>query len=198
MPDIIIVLQCLSQCLDKTTLRQLSYIVPAMLAMTGRVTMLGISRWTEKGGSYRTIQRFFNSPIMWAKVNWFFIRHHLLDRQDTILIGGDESVVTKSGKKTYGLDRFFSSLYGKPVPGLSFFSLSLISVKERTSYPVMMEQVVKAAEEKPDIRQKGQKADQETRAAQREQEQEPPGCGAKALSAAFSNDAQRAFDPDRP
>jgi putative transposase len=149
MPDIIVVLHCLSQCLDKTTLRQLSHIVPAMLAMTGRVTMLGLSRWTEKGGSYRTIQRFFNSPIVWAKVNWFFIRHHLLDRSDTILIGGDESVVTKAGKKTYGLDRFFSSLYGKPVPGLSFFSLSLISVNQRKSYPVMMEQVVKDKTDKP-------------------------------------------------
>ena len=143
MPDIIIILHCLSQCLDKTALRQLNCIVPALLAMTGRVTMLGLSRWTEKGGSYRTIQRFFNTTIVWAKVNWFFIRHHLLDPSDTILIGGDESVVTKSGQKTYGLDRFFSSLYGKPVPGLSFFSLSLISVKERTSYPVMMEQVLK-------------------------------------------------------
>jgi hypothetical protein len=47
------------------------------------------------------------------------------------------------------LDRFFSSLYGKPVPGLSFFGLSLISVNQRTSYPVMMEQTVKEAEEKP-------------------------------------------------
>jgi len=163
MPDIIIVLQCLSQCLDKTTLRQLSCIVPAMLAMTGRVTMLGISRWTEKGGSYRTIQRFFNSPSVWAKVNWFFIRHHLLDRQDTILIGGDESVVTKAGQKTYGLDRFFSSLYGKPVPGLSFFSLSLISVKERTSYPVMMEPVVKETEEKPDKKKSGKKVKKQAR-----------------------------------
>jgi putative transposase len=157
MPDIIIILQCLSQCLDKTTLRQLGYIVPAMLAMTGRVTMLGISRWTEKGGSYRTIQRFYNSTIAWARVNWFFIRHHLLERQDTILIGGDESVVTKSGQKTYGLDRFFSSLYGKPVPGLSFFSLSLISVNKRTSYPVMMEQVVKEEEEKPEKKTSGKK-----------------------------------------
>jgi len=157
MPDIINVLQCLSQCLDKTTLRQLSYIVPAMLAMTGRVTMLGISRWTEKGGSYRTIQRFFNSPIVWAKVNWYFIRHHLLEPEDVILIGGDESVATKSGQKTYGLDRFFSSLYGKPVPGLSFFSLSLISVKERTSYPVMTEQVIKEKEEKPDKKKSGKK-----------------------------------------
>jgi len=156
MPEIIIVLQCLSQCLDKTSLRHLNSIVPAMLAMTGRVTMLGISRWTEKGGSYRTIQRFYNTPIVWVKVNWFFIRHHLLSPADTILIGGDETVATKSGQKTYGLDRFFSSLYGKPVPGLSFFSLSLISVKERTSYPVMMEQVIKE-QKKPDKKGSGKK-----------------------------------------
>ena len=156
MPDIVIVLGCLSQCVEKTTLRQLNCIIPALLAMTGRVTMLGLSRWTEKGGSYRTIQRFFNTTIRWASVNWFFIRHHLLDPSDTILIAGDESVVTKSGKKTYGLDRFFSSLYGKPVPGLSFFSLSLISVKERVSYPVMMEQVLKE-EEKPKKKKLGRK-----------------------------------------
>lgn len=163
MPDIIIILQCLSQCLDKTTLRQLNYIVPAMMAMTGRVTMLGISRWTEKGGSYRTIQRFFNSPIAWAKVNWVLIQHHLLEREDVILIGGDESVATKAGKKTYGLDRFFSSLYGKPVSGLSFFSLSLISVKKRKSYPVMMEQVVKEEEKKPDKKKSGKKVKKQAR-----------------------------------
>ena len=156
MSDIVIILSCLSQCVDKTALRQLNCIVPALLAMTGRVTMLGLSRWTEKGGSYRTIQRFFNTTIKWASVNWFFIRHHLLDPTDTILIAGDESVVTKAGKKTYGLDRFFSSLYGKPVPGLSFFSLSLISVKERISYPVMMEQVLKE-EEKPEEKKSGKK-----------------------------------------
>ena len=163
MPEIIIVLHCLSQCLDKTSLRQLNSIVPAMLAMTGRVTMLGISRWTEKGGSYRTIQRFYNTPIVWVKVNWFFIRHHLLAPAGPILIGGDETVVTKSGQKTYGLDRFFSSLYGKPVPGLSFFSLSLISVKARTSYPVMMEQVIKEKEEKPDKKGAAQKVKKQTK-----------------------------------
>ena len=148
MIDIIVVLQCLSQCLDKTTLRQLTCIVPAMLAMTGRVTMLGIARWTEKGGSYRTVQRFFNTVIVWSKVHWFFIRHHLLDREDTLALGGDETIVTKAGDQTYGLDRFFASLYGKPVPGLAFFTLSLISVKGRCAHPVMLEQVVKEPAEK--------------------------------------------------
>ena len=147
--EIVNVLHSLSQCIDKTSLRQLSVIVGAMLAMTGRVTMLGLSRWSEKGGSYRTIQRFFDTPIVWSKLNWFLIRHHLLRPWDVILIGGDEVVVTKSGKKTYGLDRFFSSLSGKPVPGLSFLSLSLISVKRRSSYPLLTEQVLKPEPQPP-------------------------------------------------
>jgi len=94
MADIIAVLRCLDQSLSKTTLRQLTCIVPAVLAMSGRVTMLGISRWTDKGGSYRTVQRFFNTVIAWSKVQWYFIRHHLLDPEDTLLIAGDETVVT--------------------------------------------------------------------------------------------------------
>ncbi len=52
--------------LKKTTLRQMSRINPALLAMTGRITMRGISRWTEKGGSYRTVQRFFHTVQPWA------------------------------------------------------------------------------------------------------------------------------------
>src|SRR5258705_7720839 len=44
---------------------------------------------------------------------------------------------------------FFPSLYGKAVPGLCFLSLSLISVKRRTSYPVMMEQIDKKPSDKP-------------------------------------------------
>jgi putative transposase len=34
------------------------------------------------------------------------------------------------------LDRFYSSLYGKPVPGLSFFALSLVDLSERRSFPI--------------------------------------------------------------
>jgi len=167
MVNIIAVLQCLGQYLDKSTLQQLNCIVLAMLAMSGRVTMLGISRWTDEGGSYRTIQRFYHRTIAWAKVNWIFIRHHLLDPTDTIVIGGDETVVTKSGKKSYGLDRFFSSLYGKPVPGLSFFTLSLISVKARTSYPVMMEQVLKEQEPQEQLDKKKPKKKDKKQAGQR-------------------------------
>jgi len=107
MPDIITVFACLSQCLNATTLRQLGRVTEAMLAMTGRVTMRGIARWAGPGGSYRTGQRLFTTRLSWGKLQWLLIRHHLLDQDDVILMGGDEVVVTKSGKRTYGLDRFF-------------------------------------------------------------------------------------------
>ena len=131
-----------------TTIRQMSRIVFAILAMTGRVTMLGISRWAGKGGSYRTVQRFFNTGIPWKQVFWKFFRQHLFKPQDSYILAGDESVITKSGKQTYGLDRFFSGLLGKPVKSIAIFALSLINVQERRSYPTMVEQVVRTEAEK--------------------------------------------------
>jgi putative transposase len=143
MPDIMILLACLSQYVEPTALRQLGRVIEAMLAISGRVTMKGLSRWSGKGGSYRTIQRLFHTPLNWLQLNWLLIRHYLWDGDDVILMSGDHVVVTKSGKTTHGLDRFFSSLYGKAVPGLCVLSLSLLSVKHRTSYPVVTEQVDK-------------------------------------------------------
>jgi putative transposase len=131
-----------------TTIRQLARIVPALLAMTGRVTMLGISRWSGEGASYRTVQRFFATVLPWASVFWLFFRFHLFESDDVYLLAGDETIVTKAGKHTPGLDRFFASLYGKPVPGLAFFALALISIKQRRSFPIALEQVVRTAEEK--------------------------------------------------
>ena len=119
-----------------------------MLVMTGRVTMLGLSRWAGPGGSYRTVQRFFSTVIPWAPLFWVFFRHHLSRAKDVDLLAGDEVVVTKAGQHTHGLDRFFASLYGKPVPGLAFFMLSLVSTPDRCSFPMHVEQVGRSPAEK--------------------------------------------------
>lgn len=146
--DILACLQCLQPTVPRTTLRQCHRIAMAMLVMTGRVTMLGLSRCAGPGGSYRTVQRFFATVIPWATLFWVFFRHHLYRSEDVYLLVGDEVVVTKAGKITHGLDRFFSSLYGKPVPGLAFFTLALVSVQARRSFPMRVEQVVRSDAEK--------------------------------------------------
>ena len=110
--------------------------------------MLGLSRWAEKGGSYRTVQRFFHTAIPWATLFWGFFCKHLWDPQETYILAGDESVVTKAGEKTHGLDYFFSGLLKRTVPGLSFFTLSLIGTQRRQSFPVLVRQMVRTTEEK--------------------------------------------------
>src|SRR5436309_2891616 len=146
--DIVTLFQCLRPSLPSTTWRQLSRIALALLVMTGRVTMLGISRWAGKGGSYRTVQRFCATVIPWGILFWVFFRQHVYCPDDVYLAAGDEVIVTKAGKCTHGLDRFFASLYGKPVPGLAFFTLSLVSVQKRRSFPLRVEQVVRSDAEK--------------------------------------------------
>ncbi len=146
--NILALLHCLQPAVSSTTLHQFSRIVVALLAMTGRVTMLGISRWAGQGGSYRTVQRFFSQALPWAMLFWVFFRQHVYRADEVYLLVGDEVVATKAGKLTYGLDRFFASLYGKPVPGLAFFTLSLVSVQARRSFPMRVEQVVRSEAEK--------------------------------------------------
>jgi hypothetical protein len=68
-------------------------------------------------------------------------RHHLWDQDDVSVMAGDAVGVTQSGQQTYGLGRFFSSLYGQKVPGLGLLSVSLLRVKRRPSSPVRMEQL---------------------------------------------------------
>jgi len=148
MMNILALLQCIQPYLSTTDVRRLSRIVQAMLSMTGRVTMLGLSRWAGKGCKYRTVQRFFNITIPWPEVFRKFFEQHLYRPAGEYFLVGDESVVTKSGKETHGLDYFFSGLLSKTVKGIAIFSLSLVSVEERRSYPLQVEQVVRTEAEK--------------------------------------------------
>ncbi len=179
MVNILALLQCLQPNLTKTDRRRMSRIVKAMLGMTGRVTMLGISRWAGKGGSYRTVQRFFNTVIPWAQVFSRFFKQHLYRPEGEYILVGDESVVTKSGKATYGLDYFFAGLLNKVVKSIAIFSLALVSVEERRSYPLQVEQVVRTAEEKAAAKarkaKRGKKAEKKDASASKKKCGRPKG-----------------------
>src|SRR5262249_985527 len=164
--DIVALLQCLQPYVPATTLRRCGRIVRALLVMPGRITMLGMSRWAGQGGSYRTIQRFFATVLPWGLLFWVFFRHHLYCPDDVYLVAGDDVIVTKAGTRTHGLDRFFASLYGKPVPGLAFFTLSLVSVQARRAFPLRVEQVVRS-----DVEKAARKAKAAAWTAQGQQEQ---------------------------
>jgi IS4 transposase len=148
MMNILALLQCIQPTISATNVKRLSRIAIAMIAMTGRVTMLGLSRWIGKGGSYRTVQRFFNTIIPWPQVFKLFFQQHLNSSDGEYFLVGDECVATKSGKETHGLDHFFSGLLNKVVKGIAIFTLAVVDVNERCSYPLRVEQVVRSEAEK--------------------------------------------------
>lgn len=156
MTEIVALLQSIASLVEKKTFRQMSQVIFGMLVMTGRVSMLGLSRWTETGGSYRTIQRFYHRVLPWVDMLWMFFVDLIWKPEDEYTLAGDEVVVSKAGKETYGLDRFFSSIQQRPIAGLSFFTFSLVNVREGQACPVQVTQMVKSVEEKAASRAKAQ------------------------------------------
>jgi putative transposase len=156
MTDILALLQPIAPLISKTTFRQLSRVIFGMLVMSGRVTMLGISRWAGAGGSYRTIQRLYNTILPWAEIYWMIFRTLLFQPGDEHIVVGDEVVVSKAGDETFGKDCIFSSIAQRPIPGLAFFAFSLVNVRLRRSTPVKFEQVVRSEEEKAACKAKTQ------------------------------------------
>lgn len=105
-----------------TSLRQLSRIAKAILAMEGRVTLLVISRLPPGGGSYRPVQRFFHTVLSWVTMLWVFFREHWFNKDDIYLLAGDAVIVTKSGKETHSVERVFP-VYIKSPCRVCLFSL---------------------------------------------------------------------------
>ncbi len=162
--DILSLFACFGTLVSATSVRQLNIIAQAMLTMTGRITMLSLSRWTEKGGSYRTIQRFFATKFVWSELLVRFFQTHLFNCEHDYILAGDETVVSKSGKQTFGIDRYFSGLQGKVIRGLSFFVFSLIDTTERKSSPLVVRQMMRSEVEKLLIKERKKKRTKKSKA----------------------------------
>lgn len=112
--------------------------------MRGRVTMLGISRWSERY-SYKTIERFFDKKIDWLNLKWKMIKRVI---GEEVILVADESTVSKAGKATYGLGYFYSGLQNRPIKGISLLSFSIVDVKSRRAYPLFTKQLKKEKKQK--------------------------------------------------
>jgi len=107
----------------------LETISTAILSMRERITMLSISRWSEKY-SYKTIERL--------SIKWNMVKS-VIGEEVTVVV--DETTVSKSGKSTYGLGYFYSGLHNRAIKGVQFLSFSLIDVKSRRAYPLLTKQL---------------------------------------------------------
>ena len=83
MSEIIPLFVCLTPHLTSTSLNQMSHIIFAMLCISGRVTTLGLSRWSASGGSCWTLQRWYQTRLDRAMLLWVVVRTHLLKAEWT-------------------------------------------------------------------------------------------------------------------
>jgi len=148
MLEIVALLQSIAPVVSRTVLKQMSQVIYGLLITSGRITMLEISRWTEGGGSYRTVHRWYHSQLIWLQIMWILFTSQLWKVGHEYIAAGDEVVFGKAGKETHGVGYFFSGLQQRVIPSLSFFVFSLIDVNERQSYPIQVIQMVKKEGEK--------------------------------------------------
>ncbi len=83
-----------------------------------------------------------------SAIHWVLFRARFLKPADEYIGAGDETVLRKAGKKTYGLDRFFAGLQQQVIPGLAFFVFSLVNGNNEHAYPLQATQIIKSAQEK--------------------------------------------------
>jgi hypothetical protein len=126
-----------SKELSKKLTKKLSIISETILTMNGRITMVGISRWTENL-SYKTVERFFDEKINWIKINFELMKLEI-ESENLLII--DEVIVPKSGKSTYGIGKFYSTIQKQPISSIAFSAISIVNIEKERSFPLFIKQI---------------------------------------------------------
>ena len=123
----------LEQIFDKlngTTKWQLNFFIEVfdlIYSIQGRFNFQNLTRYSKLNES--TFRRNFQKFFDWLDFNLALIRLSGVNLNEEVIAVFDCSFLTKSGKKTYGLDRFWSGCLNRAVKGLEISMLSLIDVK---------------------------------------------------------------------
>ncbi len=102
-----------------------------LLAHQGRATFTNLARYSKL--HEHTFRRHFNRAFDWLAFNLVLLR--LGTHPGETLIGVfDTSFLPKSGKKTYGLDKFFSPLAKSIRTGLEVSLLGVVATESRRAF----------------------------------------------------------------
>jgi hypothetical protein len=96
-----------------------------------RHNFLNIFRYSDGQYAEKSIRHQFSRKINFA--GWFESAMGNLKKKECIA-AFDPSYISKSGKKTYGKDRFWSGKDQQTKPGLEISCLALVDVKDSTAY----------------------------------------------------------------
>lgn len=130
--------RALEQIFDKlsgTTKWQLNFFIEVfdlIYSIQGRFNFQNLCRYSELNES--TFRRNFQKLFDWLDFNFELIKLCGVDLDDEVIAAIDCSFITKSGHKTYGLDRFWNASMRKALKGLEISLVSLIDIRTRKAW----------------------------------------------------------------
>lgn len=117
--------------LAKPQRKFLAALLATLLALRGRVNYRNLAR----SGDYceRTYARQFQRPFPWLEYHAKVIQSAVPSSHELIR-AQDASFIPKSGKKTYGLDKFYNGCAQRPERGLEISALAVVEVTQKGAY----------------------------------------------------------------
>lgn len=134
-----VVTQILDQmpAINKPQRKFLLVLFATMLAVRGRVNFRNLARYSTY--SERTHHRQFQVPFDFASFNRRAIAQ-VTAAATTLLVAQDATFIRKSGKQTYGLDKFWNGCAHRNERGLELSAIAILDVARRTAYPLSAQQ----------------------------------------------------------
>lgn len=117
--------------LAKPQRKFLAALIATILALRGRVNYRNLARY----GDYaeRTYSRQFQQSFPWLEYHAKLLQSAVLSAHE-LIVAQDASFIPKSGKKTYGLDKFYNGCAGRPERGLEISALAVVDVTQKGAY----------------------------------------------------------------
>ena len=123
--------------LAKPQRKFIAALLATILALRGRVNYRNLARYGDY--SERTYSRQFQGPFPWLDFHAKTLRTALPEAHE-LIAAQDASFIPKSGKKTFGLDKFYNSVVSRPERGLEISALAVIDVTQKGAYIAAVEQ----------------------------------------------------------
>src|SRR3989339_689654 len=105
-----------------------------MLAVPGKINFRNLSRFCDL--SEKTFSRNFRKSFCFLQFNLLLIKKTYRKSTD-LLLAVDCSFIDKSGKKTYGLGRFFNGSNSRAERGLEIFLTSIVDPVINTAFSLL-------------------------------------------------------------
>ena len=120
-----------------------THLLGLMLMLPGHATFRNMSRYSPS--HERTFSRWSARDFDWVSLNQAAITEAVPPEHDQALVM-DASFVPKSGKHTYGLDRFWNGSHSRAEKGLEISTLAWLDITDNCAYCLSVEQTPPSAE----------------------------------------------------